>query len=93
MATLASVNNNITANGEYTFTADFNLGTLISHGDFGGGTLTLEISMDGTNYTLAPDSEMTTATAYNVLGAFNHGKLILTGATNPDITIYIKQIF
>jgi len=85
--------NTITGSGQYTFSANANIMTVWVSGSFGGGTMTLEHSFDGSNYLTVESSTKTANFSYNYLSAAPCGAVRLTGATDPDLTIYVLQNF
>lgn len=63
-------------------------------GTFGGGTVTVEVALDGTNY--APLDTFTAAGFRNYHIAVDSGALIratLSSATSPDITALMSGAF
>ena len=85
--------NSITASGQYTFPANANIMTVWVSGSFGGGTMTLEHSFDDTNWLTVESSTKTANFSYNYLSAAPKGAIRLSGATNPDLTVYVLQNF
>jgi hypothetical protein len=70
------------------------MGTVQADGDFGGGTLSLEVSSDGgTTYTNGGESVQLTAEGLFNFTLPSEGLLVrldLTGATSPDIDWWIS---
>jgi len=89
---MAALTNTITADGSYEFSTDFKIGTLFIKGTFGGGTLTFEQGFDGINYLLVPSGTFTSDTMTNFMSSAPHGRLVLTGATTPNLQVYVKGV-
>lgn len=99
MATIAS--GTFSANGnssEFNIThIDGSASTVLASGDFGGGTLTLQISPDsGTTWiNSGSDGQLTAAGffKYEFTNAAKSGQLIgrlnLAGATSPDVDYWV----
>lgn len=75
--------------------------TLAAYGTFGSGTLALQFSLDGTNFTTITDG--TTSAELTATGMFSHEhapfdkedityRLNLSGATSPDITYKLATV-
>lgn len=85
--------NNITADGEYHINSNFNYATVLITGDFGGGTLKYQASFNDTDYVDVPYTTITADAIYNISTGTPHGKFVLTGATNPNIKLWVKQVY
>jgi len=73
---------------------DGNSFSLAVFGTFGGGTVTIEVSLDGTNYVVL---DSFTAAGFGTYTIFvDNGSKIratLAGATSPDITVLMSGAF
>lgn len=79
---------NLSANGNSpSHVSNGRLLTIVPYGGFGGGTLTLKASHDGTTFVvLSPSITWTSANAQSVeLAAGVFFRLELTGSTNPTL--------
>ena len=63
--------------------------TLFVWGEFGGGTVTLEISPDGTNWFEVSDVALTAAGCINVEFRAPHVRAVVSGGTDSAVDAFI----
>ncbi len=71
-------------------TGSFN--TLYANGDFGGGTLNIEVSPDGgTTWFAITETELTVVGLVNFQAEFSHNglRVVLAGATAPSLNYWV----
>lgn len=88
MATLASVNNVITADG--TFTLDIDAGRYYSFGvagTWGSGSLAVSWTDDSGNGAAFPDSPLTADGGFVYTAPAGTLTLVLSGSTNPSLKV------
>lgn len=97
MATSQTITANLTASGSTSSVrwSGVYLGHFYAHGTFGGGTLTLQYSVDGGSTWLTADSEnlvFTAAGSNNFQLPHCLVRITLSGATDPDIDTGVAKI-
>jgi hypothetical protein len=62
--------------------------TIFAKGSFGSGTLTIEISPNGEDWFLVPDSELTAEGFFNFQARFYALRVELDGSTDPELEVW-----
>lgn len=75
---------------EFTATSFTVLAGSDNGSDFGGGSLAIEVSHDGVNFTTAETITEETASTSNEYTGGVVVKLTLSGATSPDLDVSVK---
>ena len=86
-------NNPITGDGEFEFPNTQNPMTIVAVGNFGGGTLTIEVrDEDGSTWVEIDDSSTIANRVFNFWNALNHVRFKLSGSAGPSIKIETREL-
>lgn len=78
-----------TEDGTYNLSGSFNYATVWASGSFGGGTLEYQVGPDEEYFITPTDASLTSEGTFNVWSGMPKAQLKLTGATSPDIVVYV----